>query len=289
MMAALVSVGCNNTPRDASRSDSATAAMQVVPTGAAHEVQVIGLDYAFNMPDSVDAGRTAFTFTNNGKVDHEYNVVLLKEGVTLAQYIDAENANASTTALLDAPLGVIFAKPGKTSSSVLSADMLPGRTYAVQCISTDSVSAPTHRALGMFKAFTVRNNVAPSVAALVIDTIVGTDYAYTQYPKTLAPGWHHFAFVNAGKQNHEINVSLLKVGVTLKQVLDAASRGEDVDQYLDAALGVLHAQPGVTPLGTLDFEVLPEREYLVVCIFADTPKSPPHFALGMVTSMLASK
>lgn len=281
---------CNGAARDTPKSDSATPlAANAIPSGAAHEVEVIGLDYAFNMPDSVDAGRTAFKFTNKGKVDHEYNVVRLKEGVTLGQYIDAVNKKQPLPPLRDGPLGVLFAKPGRTSVSVLSAEMLPGRVYAVQCIFTDSANAPTHRELGMFKAFTVRNNPPPKVAAFAVDTIVGTDYAYTQYPKSLTPGWHHFAFVNAGKQRHEISISLLKVGATLKQLLDAASKDDDVDKYLDESYGVLHAEAGTAPLGMLDFAVLPGREYVVVCTFADTPKSPPHFALGMVTSMLASK
>lgn len=277
-------------PRDTAVTDSSTSVTaKVIPSGAAHEVEVIGLDYAFNMPDSVDAGRTAFKFTNHGKVDHEYNVVLLKQGVTLQQYIDALNRKQPGAPLRDGPLGVLFAKPGRTSASVLSAEMLPGRTYAVQCIFTDSANAPSHRELGMFKSFTVRNNSAPHVAAFVIDTIVGTDYAYTRYPKVLTPGWHHFVFVNAGKQRHEINISMLKPGVTLKALMEVASKDGDVDLLLDDALGVLHAETGVTPMGMLDFEVQPGREYVVVCTFADTPKSPPHFALGMVTSMLASK
>ncbi|MEO7999960.1 MAG: hypothetical protein ABI852_21085, partial [Gemmatimonadaceae bacterium] len=213
-IAALIGTGCNSAARDAAKPDSATStSVKTIPSGAAHEVEVIGLDYAFNMPDTVDAGRTAFKFTNKGKVDHEYNVVLLKEGVTLAQYIDAVNKKQPVTPLRDGPLGVLFAKPGMTSASVLAADLLPGRTYAVQCIFTDSVNAPTHRELGMFKSFTIRNNTAPSIAAVAIDTIVGTDYAYTQYPKTLTPGWHHFAFVNAGKQRHEISIAMLKAGV----------------------------------------------------------------------------
>ena len=96
--------------------------------------------------------------------------------------------------------------------NLLSAELLPGRTYAIQCIFRDRASAPTHRELGMFKSFTVRQATTPavSVAPLAFDTIVGNDYAYTQYPKTLTPGWHHFVFANVGKQRHEISVALLK-------------------------------------------------------------------------------
>lgn len=287
-LAALCSAACNSAPRDAANVDTAVKpAPSATSAFAAHEVEVIGLDYAFSMPDSVDAGRTAFKLTNKGKVPHEYNVALLKEGVTVAQYIDAVNKKQPVEPLRDGPLGVLFAQPGQSSPSYLTADMLPGRTYAVQCIYTDSANAPSHRELGMFKGFVVRRNTAPVTAAVAVDTIVGTDYAYTKYPRTLTPGWHHFVFVNAGKQRHEINIAMLKQGVTVKQLLEA--KDEDVDKMLEQALGVLHAESGVTPLGTLDFEVLPGREYAIVCTFSDTPKSPPHFVLGMVSSMIASQ
>lgn len=289
--AILFGLGCNNTPRDSAvkEGSSRAAATRLTPSGAAREVEVIGLDYAFSMPDSVDAGRTAFRFTNKGKVQHEYNIVLLKEGVTLAQYIAAANKNEPLAPLTDGPLGVLFARPGQTSAGVLSAEMQPGRTYAMQCINQDTTNAPTHRELGMYKSIAVRNNTPPTVPAVAVDTIVGSDYAYTKIPETFAPGWHHVVFVNAGTQRHEINVALLKPDVTLAKIMDVAGKGGDVDSLIDEPLGVLHARTATSPLGTLDFEVLPGREYLFVCTFQDTPKSPPHFALGMVTSIVSSK
>jgi len=289
---ALCVAGCNTPARDTPAAfGAAPAASRTIPSGAAYEIEAIGLDYAFSLPDTVDAGRTSFKFTNKGKVVHEYNVVLLKEGVTLRQYIDAANSKEPLALLRDAPLGVLFAEPGRTSASVLSAELLPGRTYAVQCIFRDSASAPSHRELGMFKSFTVRQATVPaaSVAPLAFDTIVGNDYAYTQYPKTLTPGWHHFAFVNAGKQRHEISVALLKPGVTLKQILDIDAKGGDIWGVVEESLGVLHAEAGTAPLGSLDFDVQAGREYIVICEFSDMPKAPSHFALGMVASMVASK
>lgn len=286
----MIGAACNAAPKEAAKADSvAPISARISPTNLGNEVEVIGLDYAFSMPDSVDAGRAAFKFTNKGKVPHEYNVVLLKQGVTVGQYIDAANKEQGLAELRDAPVGVLFADPGKSSGGVLSAELLPGRSYAVQCIFTDSANAPTHRQLGMFKGFAVREAPAPAAVALKIDTIIGTDYAYTQYPRTLTSGWHNFAFVNAGKQKHEISISLMKVGVTIKQLLEHVEKGGDPNELLEDSYGVVHAESGVTPQGILGFEVKPGREYILVCTYADTPKSPPHFALGMVTSMLSSQ
>ena len=284
----LLGAGCKNAASDGAAKDTASAA-SITPSGAAHEVEVLGLDYAFGMPDSVDAGRTAFKFTNKGKVRHEYNIVLLKPGATLMQFIDAANKQQPLAPLTDGPVGVLFAMPGKTSVGYLSTDMLPGRTYAIQCIFKDAATAPTHRQMGMYKSVVVRNSAAPTIAAVALDTIIGTDYAYTKYPRTLKPGWHHFVFVNEGKHRHEFSVAMLKSGITVAKLIDTASKDEDIDALLDADMGLLHAQAGTAPLGALDFEVLPGREYVIVCSFQDGPKSPPHFALGMVTSMVSSK
>ncbi|MEO7362513.1 MAG: hypothetical protein ABI120_19440 [Gemmatimonadaceae bacterium] len=287
----LLGVGCQNAASDRAAKDSTTAAAtaSITPSGAAREVEVLGLDYAFSMPDSLDAGRTAFKFTNSGKVFHEYNLVLLKPDVTLQQFIDAANKQQPLSPYVDGPVGVLFAMPGQTSIGFLSAEMLPGRTYAIQCIFKDSAGAASHREMGMYKSFVVRNNAKPTVAAVAIDTIVGTDYAYTKYPRNIKPGWHHFMFVNEGMHRHEISLGMLKRGVSVTKFIDVLRHDGDIDALMDGDMGVLHAQAGTTPLGTLDFEVLPDREYVIVCEFRDSGQSPPHFALGMVTSMLSSR
>jgi hypothetical protein len=53
----------------------------------------------------------------------------------------------------------------------------------------------------------------------------------------------------------------------------------------DDGLGVLHSPGGTTPLGVLQVNLIPGREYMIACEFSDTDKSPPHFALGMFGSI----
>lgn len=290
LASSLLVLACSGSS-DAAKKDSGDASASApLASGALREIDVIGLDYAFSMPDTLDPGRTAFKFRNDGKVYHEYNVVLLKEGATLQQFIDAENKDQPVTAIMEAPVGVLFAEVGQSSPSLMSVDLIPGRTYAVHCIFRDSTKAPTHRELGMFKSITVRNTPVPTAAAIVYDTIVGTDYAFTKYPRTISPGWHHFVFRNDGKQRHEVSISLLKKGVALTHLMKVAETDMDsVFKMLDGDMGVLHSPSGTAPLGSLDFEILADREYILVCTFQDNPKAPPHFALGMVTTMLATK
>ena len=41
-------------------------------------VEVTGSDYAFTVPETLEAGTTTFHFANNGKVRHELNISRLK-------------------------------------------------------------------------------------------------------------------------------------------------------------------------------------------------------------------
>lgn len=146
------------------------------------------------------------------------------------------------------------------------------RLFAVVLVlARDSASRP-YRA-------TNSGRVTPT--ALRADTIVATDYAY-RYARTLTPGVHDFAFVNGGKQRHEAILLLLKPGVTVQQLHDAGKAGVRRDSLVDEAFGVLHSPAGTSPKGLLSVQLLAGREYAIICNFADTDSSPPHFMLGMI-------
>lgn len=285
--------------RDASSTrDAATVASDAVPASAQsiqvpgeHQlIDVVGHDYAFTMPDTVNAGPSAFRFTNSGHKRHEFNIVLLKPGVTLAQYIDAANHGKQMSQFREAPIGVLFADSAQASPSVLLSNMLAGRTYAVQCIFKDTSSAPSHRELGMFHALTVRNSTSLRRASAVkVDTIVGTDYAFISYPRTLAPGWHEIAFVNTGKQRHEVSIARLRAGKTMDEFMKVSAADGDVNALLDHDYGVLHIESGNNPLGTLGFEIVEGREYVIECAFQDTPTSKPHYEMGMIASIRSTQ
>ena len=51
----------------------------------ATEVDVVASDYMFDMPDTLDAGRTSFVLTNQGHEAHFLEIVKLAEGVTIEQ------------------------------------------------------------------------------------------------------------------------------------------------------------------------------------------------------------
>jgi hypothetical protein len=249
----------------------------------AREVEVVGLDYAYSIPSELPAGRTTFRFRNAGRMPHEFNIVMLKRGATIDQFIQAGKEGKPRQPMIEGAVGVLFAEPGKTSSATLTTDLIAGREYAVQCIFRDSAKAPQHFAMGMYKLIRIKRG-ANETSAATADSVIGVDYAF-RYARELSAGPHSLAFRNEGKQRHEVNIALLKVGVTLDSVVAVDKRGGDVFPLFDEGIGVLHARGGEAALGQLDIDFLPGREYLIECGFQDTEKSPPHYTLGMLGSI----
>jgi hypothetical protein len=268
-------------------STTVLATTRLGDAAPSREVEVVGLDYAFQIPSTLPAGLTTFRFRNDSKHFHEFNMFLLKPGVTIVQVIKAGKEGKSQMALIDGPVGVLFAGKGKTSAAMLMTNLLPGRNYGVQCISRDTVDAPRHYELGMYR--TVRIEAGPvKTTHVYADSVIAVDYAFSKYPREVSAGRHRIAFRNAGKQRHEFSIALLKRGVTLDSVMAIDKKKGDVRPLFENHIGVLHSRGGETALGMLDINFLSGRDYIVECAFRDDDKSPPHFALGMQGSIHVS-
>jgi hypothetical protein len=248
---------------------------------ATREVEVIASDYAFQLPHELPAGRTAFRLRNTGKVFHELHIAMLKPGSTIKQYIQLRRESKPAAAFVEGPVGVLFAGPGKTTSSRLSTDLVAGRDYLVECALRDSTTMPRHFEMGMYSLIHVKaSKASKALPAVRADTIVGLDYAF-RYPLTLSPGRHIVVFRNEGKVRHEAAIALLAKGVTLERFLEVRKAGGDVRALTEEPNGLLYARVGEAPLGRLEVSLLPGREYRIICNFTDTANAPPHFQLGM--------
>jgi hypothetical protein len=263
----------------------ATASAPNAPPGAT-EVEVVGLDYAFRVPAELPAGVTTFRFRNAGKVRHEFVVTRQKPGATIDQLAQLVKDSMPLEPVTDGIVGILVAAPGKESTSKLTTTLAAGRQYVVVCFIRDTTTAPSHFQMGMYSVVNVRSSTSKAVPDNVkADTIVGSDYAF-RYPRTLSPGQHSFVFRNEGNVRHEFNIALLKKGVTLERFLEVRrATPPKARDLLDDNLGALLSRGGVTPLGRLDVNLLPGREYRIICVFRDDPKSPPHFELGMYGSI----
>jgi hypothetical protein len=131
--------GDNTPPAGASR--------EVEPD--ATEVDVVASDYMFDMPDTLDAGRTSFVLTNDGHEAHFLEVVKLAEGATLQQAMDAEDP----TSMLEGDWSTGLAAPDGEDDEVITFDLEPGN-YAALCFVSGPDGTP-HAFMGMQKEFTV--------------------------------------------------------------------------------------------------------------------------------------
>jgi hypothetical protein len=255
---------------------------------AAREVEIIGRDYAFTVPTELTPGRTAFRFTNKGKVIHEVRVALLRSGTTTQNVMALLNANQPLQPLIEAPVGILIARAGQRSSTRLATDLLADRDYLVICSFQDSDSAPMHSRMGMISVIHVSPGSVAASPSPRADTIIGIDYAF-RVPSTLAPGPHRFVFINAGTVNHEVNIALLRPGVTVAQVFEIAKVNGSLLDLADEWIGVLSTRAGASPLGALEVTLLPGREYVLKCDLSNDAKAPLHVTLGMFASIGVAK
>jgi hypothetical protein len=120
-----------------------------------NDVAVQGLDYAFQLPDSLPPGPSTFRLRNAGKVPHEMGMALLNPGVTVSQVMTLIGGGGDPDSLIAGIVGILIAGPGETAVGGLAVDLLPGRTYAFFCNFQDAPDQPEHVALGMFSGRTI--------------------------------------------------------------------------------------------------------------------------------------
>ncbi len=140
---------------------SATHAVSAQSTVRQQSIRIVGTDYAFAAPDTVIAGRSAFSFENHGTKRHEIAVVLARPGTTAAQIVAAAQAGLPAPRLEEAygdgpPLGALFVAPGGKSRAMLVSTLEHGRLYVIVCTLRDTPTMPEHAVLGMFHVIHVR-------------------------------------------------------------------------------------------------------------------------------------
>jgi uncharacterized cupredoxin-like copper-binding protein len=123
------------------------------PTSPA-QLDVIARDYAFApLPQHIASGPTVFTFTNQGKVQHEMGIVRLKAGATAEAMVKAVRDGGPRKDIQERSVGLLIAGPGKSPDGRILVDLLPATTYVILCNLKDSPDAPGHLAMGMYTSF----------------------------------------------------------------------------------------------------------------------------------------
>lgn len=128
--------------RSVASADSAFAS----PPPSTHVVRMV--DFAYVGPDRWAAGVQSLRIENTGQQDHQFRLVRLREGVTLQQWMTADDPNTMATPVAG------MARVGSGEVAYLPVDLLPG-SYVAYCLIPDATSKRPHVEMGMLRAIQV--------------------------------------------------------------------------------------------------------------------------------------
>ena len=112
---------------------------------ASHELDLV--DFAFGTPTPWAAGRHLLAVRNTGRQDHQLRIDRLHDGVTFAEWLEAEGGETS-----DPVAGVARIGPGQ--QAFLPMDLAPGE-YVLYCLIPDPASGRPHVEMGMMRSIRV--------------------------------------------------------------------------------------------------------------------------------------
>jgi uncharacterized cupredoxin-like copper-binding protein len=248
-------------------------------TAKANVVTVTTVDYAFQAPDTIAAGRTTLRLVNNGKDFHHIWLIKLEGGHTLPELVEATKKQGPMPKWAVDVGGPNSPMPGGENSATL--DLEPGK-YVMVCVIPAMTDGQPHFMKGMVKEITVaaRRGVeqagkvavpAPDVTMTLDDYSFTTSSAITTATKTIR-------IRNAAAQSHEVVIMKLDAGVTPEQFLQALEKpqGPPPGKILGGVTGIARGR-------TIDLTAsFTPGDYTLLCFVPDAKDGKPHIAHGMV-------
>jgi len=248
-------------------------------TAKANVVTVTTVDYAFQAPDTIAAGRTTLRLVNNGKDFHHIWLIKLEGGHTLPELVEATKKQGPLPKWAVDVGGPNSPMPGGESSATLDLD--PGK-YVMVCVIPAMTDGQPHFMKGMMKELTVaaRHGVeqaGKSVAPAPDVTMTLDDYTFnTSAPITTAT--KTIRIRNVAAQSHEVVIMKLDAGVTPEQFLQALEKpqGPPPGKILGGVTGIAKGR-------TIDLTAtFTPGDYTLLCFVPDAKDGKPHIAHGMV-------
>lgn len=260
-----------------------------------HTLTVTARNYAFDMPDTVAAGRTEIRLLNKGTELHHVALLRIEGGHTVADFMKALKAGGPPPAWIKEFGGPNTPVPGGSTSAIV--DLKPG-TYATVCFIPSADGVP-HIMKGMAHGFTVvdaekmkplakasatagtlPNGSIVDVAAPDVSLTL-SDYKFA-FSQPLASGKHMLHITNSASQSHEIVISRLAPGKTAK----------DLAAWVDKQVGPPPGEPvagitGMAPGLTNDIPLdLKPGNYALLCFLPDMKDGKPHVMHGMMQDIV---
>ena len=245
-------------------------------------LDVTATDFAFDLPDSIQAGPTALTLRNEGAEEHQAQIARLNADVTLEQLTtELQNPDPSgalgLVTLVGGPTGVL---PGEEATTGLD---LEAGTHVFLCFVGGEDGVP-HIAKGMIAPLEVTEPAADGDLPAGDAQLTLQDFAFVGLD-TLAAGPHTISVTNAGPQPHEATIVKLADGVTVDMLRGMFSSTEEPPSgpppFISAG-GIAGFAPGTT--ATVDVDLEP-GDYAWVCFIPDPATGKAHAELGMIGAL----
>lgn len=260
--------------------DAHAAKAKPVSGTATKTFTIVAKDYAYEAPESVEAGLTEIRLRNAGPELHHVQLIRLEQGKTFADLAAAMQSHGPPPAWAKDVGGPNTPVPGGESVAVV--DLAPGN-YAIVCFIPSPADGKPHVAKGMAKALTVVAGPASARTASNAEakapaiTMTLQDYGFlTSQPITA--GTHTIRVKNLAAQSHEVFFAKLAPGKTPM----------DLVQWIEKPQGPPPAMPlggttGIAKDGWNDVTVTFEPgEYALLCFIPDAKDGKPHVAHGMM-------
>ena len=238
-------------------------------------VTITAKDYAFEAPDSVEAGYVTLRLLSRGKELHHVQMVRLDDGHTLKDLFEAmKEPGAKPPAWMVEVGGPNAPVPGGESAASLT--LVPGR-YALLCFIPSPDGMP-HVMKGMAKEIVVLPAGAKAAAAKVpATTVTLSDYDFT-FSSPLVAGEQALRLVNTASQHHELFIAMLAPG----------KKASDLAHWAEKSEGPPPGMPigGITGIDKGQFNditlTLEPGEYALICFLPDFKDGKPHYVYGMI-------
>jgi len=245
-----------------------------VPSRALRTITITSRDFAFQAPDTVEAGPVTIHLVNEGRELHHAWLFRLGGGHTLDETFAAFKSTGKLPAWVKEFGGPNASHPqgGESSATVV---LEPG-DYVMACLIPGTDHVP-HLMKGMVRQFTVIP-AADTAATPKPDVVVTLeDFAFT-FSRALKPGKQVIEVQNHGSQSHELVLVKLVPGKTVHDVI-ASIEDRNAEQAGMPIGGVTPMSVGERNWISVDLE---PGHYGLICFIPDQRgDGKPHFMHGM--------
>lgn len=254
-----------------------------IADSAPREVHFTATDFAFQGPQTIEAGLVTLALSNEGETLHHLQLVRLPENMSMAEFQQAMSQMQPGTPpppWFEEVGGVNPPTPGQPARVTLH---LEAGEYAVLCF-VDTPDKVPHVMKGMMQPLTVTPSSTPAAPLPESDlSLTLVDYAFS-FSEPPTRGTHVIRVENTATQAHEIVLVRLLPEKTMDDLMAWAATYEGPEPFVPIG-GV----PGIESGQAVNVEVtFAEGDHVALCFIPDATDGAPHIVHGMILPFTVS-